>query len=204
MKQEESESEKPDPHRDAFGEFIDDFITESDRAAVILGAAKLDGFLLAILERHLLPHPGTRDELLENDNPLAPFSARIQICHRLGLIDDQFTKLLHLLRRLRNEFAHQVSQKSLSTGAARDRVLALAEPFAKAPFFDSVLIIISSRTNRKKEDPGVIFRAVLTLFYLELHGIRKKAKPIERSKEDIFGFVAKLPRIQLPEGILPK
>lgn len=166
-------SSAPDIHIDGFPDFIGEFIKESDRAAVILGAAKIDSLLGHILDKYLLPSTSSNDDLLEGDSPLASFSARIKICHRLGLIDDHCAKLLNVFRRLRNGFAHEVTQSSLSHGSARDRVISMAEPFLESPFFQLVLKHISDLMERPESDLGVIFRGVLTVFYLELGNIHR-------------------------------
>jgi hypothetical protein len=103
-----------------FRAFFDEFKNETDRAAVIVGAAKLDYLLYQILGRYLLPITGTKDdELLEGDSPLSTFSSRINLCHRLGLIDTQFARSLHLVRKIRNTFAHEVSGCRLGTPPPR-------------------------------------------------------------------------------------
>src|ERR1041384_5909756 len=94
------------PQAMAFGHFMRDFLKESDRAAVILGAAKIDALLCAMIESALRPVTSGEDDLLEGDAPLSTFSARIRVAYRLGLIDADFAKLLHVLRKLRNSFAH--------------------------------------------------------------------------------------------------
>src|SRR5207245_1162083 len=73
------------PSTKSFYRFAEEFAAESDRAAVILGAAKLDVWLLQILQARLLPCSSGRDELLEGDFPLGTFSARINMCYRLGI-----------------------------------------------------------------------------------------------------------------------
>jgi len=50
---------------DRYMKFMNEFKDESDRAAVILGAAKLDTLLYQILDRHFLPSLSASDELLE-------------------------------------------------------------------------------------------------------------------------------------------
>lgn len=162
----------------AYNEFMIEFVGESDRAAVILGAAKIDAHLGELLKRHLLPNAGSQDDLLEGDSPLATFSARIRICNRLGIIDPQFAKLLHTFRRLRNSFAHEIDHSDFTVGRARDRVSALSEPFAKTPFFQRMLGGVAKQMNRSEEDTGVVFRAVLGVFYLELEWILGAIEPV--------------------------
>src|SRR5688572_21694479 len=86
-------------------EFIDEFKSESDRAAVILGAAKLDLLLYQLIQGVLVPSTSKVDELLDGDSPLGTFSSRITIAHRLKLIDDNFCRALNLIRKIRNSFA---------------------------------------------------------------------------------------------------
>jgi len=161
---------KADHRADSFSTFMMDFVTESDRAAVILGASKVEILLGEILDKYLLPVPGSVDELLEGDSPLATLSAKIKICHRLGLIDDQLAKLLHIFRRLRNAFAHEVSAHALQDGPSRDRVAAMAEPFIRAPFFQYLVAAVATSMGRAESDSGVIFRTVLSFFYMHCPG----------------------------------
>lgn len=172
---------KPTPRGATFGSFMDEFVNESDRAAVILGAAMVENLLGQILDKYLIPCTGTSDDLLEGDAPLATFSAKIKACHRLGLLDDQFIKLLNTFRRLRNGFAHEVTTGSLADGAARDRVAALAEPFIDARMFRSLANKIAEVSKRDVNDPGVIFRAVLAVFHLELASIHEAITPLKRA-----------------------
>jgi hypothetical protein len=115
--------------------FVDEFKEESDRAAVILGAAKIDSILAQILDRYMLASLSSSDELLDGDSPLATFSARINTCYRLGLIDPDFAKALHLTRKIRNSFAHEVSGVSLESGAHADRINSLLLPLRSLPYF---------------------------------------------------------------------
>ena len=170
----------------AYNDFMIEFVGESDRAAVILGAAKIEALLGALLNRHLLPCPGSHDDLLEGDSPLATFSSRIRICNRLGIIDPQFAKPLHVFRRLRNSFAHEINHLDLTVGRARHRVVALSEPFAKTKFFQRMLGGVAKQMNRSEEDTGVVFRAVLGIFCLELESIRGAIEPVaDRGWDDI-------------------
>ena len=170
----------PTHHSAAFASFMNEFVGESDRAAVILGASKVEHLLGEILDKYLLPTPAASDDLLEGDAPLATFSARIKVCHRLGIIDDQFAKLLNIFRRLRNGFAHEVTSNSLSTGAARDRVAALAEPMAGRPFFENLLQHIATQMKRSPSDHGALFRAVLAVFHIHLMGLQHGLNPVSR------------------------
>lgn len=113
-----------------------EFNAESDRAAVILGASKLDQLLRELLVKKFLPNPTSQDDLFDSDKPIASFSSRINVAYRLGLIDKQFANSLHLIRRIRNEFAHEAVGASLGEGAHRDRVKTLVAAFSKNKYFE--------------------------------------------------------------------
>lgn len=100
-------------HFDSFDAFAEDLQAEPNaRSIVIVGASRVDNTLVEILRAHLLPKQAKAsdsDELLEGDAPLATFSARIKMCHRLGLIDVTLYSALEQLRKLRNLCAHAVA-----------------------------------------------------------------------------------------------
>jgi DNA-binding MltR family transcriptional regulator len=108
---------------------IKDLRAESDRAAVILGASNLEQLLYQILQKYLLPYASAGDDLFDGDGPLSSFRVKIDLSYRLGLIDDACSRSLHLIRKIRNDFAHEGSQGTLSTGRHRDRVKSLTAKF---------------------------------------------------------------------------
>lgn len=155
------------PH---FDEFLREFEHESDRAAVILGAAKLDYLLYQILYKFLLPNVGSNDELLAGDSPLSTFSAKTHMAYRLGIIDSEFARALHLTRRIRNAFAHETSGCKLETGPHRDRVRELIAPFTKFPTFHSSKKIFFSNKSGAAAD----FFTALAIMVLRLEAIFSK------------------------------
>lgn len=122
--------------KESFQKFVDEFKNESDRAAVVLGAAKLDLLLYQIIQAYLLPVTTGRDELLDGDSPLGTFSSKISFVYRTGLVDSHFAKALHLIRKIRNAFAHEVSGCSLTNGAHADRVKELVLPFKHLKYYN--------------------------------------------------------------------
>lgn len=105
-----------------------EFRGESDRACVILGATLLDTALESLLRVRLVANASSTDSLLDGANaPLASFSARIDMAHRLGLISARFARDLHIVRRIRNDFAHNISGCTFTDTSVRDRVTALSQ-----------------------------------------------------------------------------
>jgi len=100
---------------DQFDTFVEDLLGEkNNRPIVIIGASKIDDLLYRILNKFLLPKSSStsqNDELLEGDNPLGTFSARIKMTYRLGLIDHELFKILERIRSIRNKSAHSIEFK---------------------------------------------------------------------------------------------
>jgi hypothetical protein len=144
-----------------YHDFVDEFAEEtSDRAAVIMGSAKLDAQLYLILKRELLATTTERDELLDGDNPLSSFSARAKIAYRLRLIDKDLFRALDLIRRIRNAFAHQLDSKSLTADDKSNQVQELARLFASVEVFMNVKEVLKGRFQIQ-DGPALDFRVAL-------------------------------------------
>jgi hypothetical protein len=128
---------KGDPHFEEWWEMVQEFQSESDRAAVILCAAKIDYLLQQILLKYLLPSPSNTDEVFDNEGPASTFSAKINLCYRLRLIDNGMAKSIHIIRKIRNTFAHEMSGGKLDSGTHRDRVNTLYMPYKNTKIFKS-------------------------------------------------------------------
>ena len=166
-----AEEPKPSTERESlelqlFNQWHKEFSTESDRAAVILGAAKLDLALRELLVKKFLPNPSGQDDLFDTDKPISTFSARINVAYRLGLIDKQFAYSLHLIRRIRNDFAHEAVGAELGSGSHWDRVKGLAAAFRKNKHFED----FASKYYSKLPEASKCFRAVLTVMVVRLEG----------------------------------
>jgi hypothetical protein len=80
---------------------------ESDRGCALLGVAYIDEALGELLRANFVDDKAA-NELLDESRALGTLSARIIACHCLGLISPGFVRNLHLLRKIRNDFAHEV------------------------------------------------------------------------------------------------
>ena len=170
------------PLEKEFGQFIEEFSGESDRAAVVLGAAKLDQLLYQILAKLLLPTPGNQDELLEGDGALSTFSARINLCYRLNLFDAGLCRALHLVRRIRNAFAHETSSRTLEAGPHSDRIRELVAPLKGLSRFTRMQELFF----KGKSGAAVDFRTALSVALLRLHGALERTKPLSGPAETPF------------------
>lgn len=94
--------------------FVEGLAQEGERAAVVLGAARLDVALERFLKRLMHHNPGGSDNLFDPDRPLGSFSAKIALSYRLGAIDTNFEHALQMVRKIRNSFAHSAAISNLS------------------------------------------------------------------------------------------
>lgn len=92
---------------------------ETDRAAAVLGAAYLDSLLEQLLSHYFI-HDSVVEQLLKTDGPLGTFSARINASFALGLIPPGVQRDLHLVRKIRNAFAHKLGVHSFEESPFRD------------------------------------------------------------------------------------
>ena len=142
-------------------EIMKEMTEDNDRSVVIVGAAHIDYLLKKILVRSLLPPIKPReDELLEGDTPLATFSARINMAYRMALIDKEFARSLHLLRKIRNSFAHEPKTKKLTDSPHSDRVSELLRNIEQG----SVLTTLKSHFAKNGiDDQSLDFRIIISL-----------------------------------------
>jgi DNA-binding MltR family transcriptional regulator len=101
---------------------VKEFEKESDRAVIIIGASRLDSILENMIKQRLVSNSSGNDELFNQEGPISTFSAKINMAYRLGLIDNDFANLLHIIRKLRNDCAHCSVSIDLNKGNVADRV----------------------------------------------------------------------------------
>lgn len=111
--------------------FVREFEKESDRACVILSVAMLDRVLETILKASLVPTSSSEDKLLEGAYaPISTFSARIDLVHRIGLISTKLCRDLHTIRKIRNDFAHNIEGCTFGDSSVRSRIIELSRSSA--------------------------------------------------------------------------
>ena len=86
--------------------FFAELQRETDRGLPLVAGALIDEKLRDALESFLCPVKSTERLLNEPNSPLGTFSARIDACFALGLIDDFEYQEISLVRKVRNMFAH--------------------------------------------------------------------------------------------------
>jgi DNA-binding MltR family transcriptional regulator len=161
--------------------YFKEFDKESDRAAVIVTAAIFDDSLSNLLRQYLVPNPSSTDDLFDGVNaPLATFSAKISMAHRLGLISSAFARNLVLIKRIRNEFAHKIHNCTFEDSSIKARVFELykSQKF-KNEEKDRDLYPMGARGN---------FLVVCTWMLWSLNTVVEETKPLHEGAAE-FGFV---------------
>lgn len=108
-----------------FSKFLSYFQKETDRGAALVGAAMLDARLERILSLCLIDNKAKKDLLCGSSAPLGTFSAKINICSALGFITQKEYEEINLIRKIRNEFAHQLDEITFSQKPICDYCLQL-------------------------------------------------------------------------------
>jgi DNA-binding MltR family transcriptional regulator len=87
-------------------EFRRSLSEETDRGCVLMAAAFLDDRLRVLIQSFLIQDAKVQKQVFDMNGALGAFSSRIDFAFLLGLIPQAAHGDLHLLRKIRNEFAH--------------------------------------------------------------------------------------------------
>lgn len=80
--------------------------SESDRGVALAAAAFLDVELGVMLDSVVLDAEAVKERFFGKEGAAGRFSARIDVAYLLGLIGKKAHADLHLIRKIRNDFAH--------------------------------------------------------------------------------------------------
>ena len=162
-------------------------LRERGRGAVLVGVARVDAALEALLKATLAPPRGS-ETLFHTDRPLGSFGAKIALAARLGLIDAAVEQSLHNLRRVRNAFAHSTSEVRLAEPPFSDR---LRESVAQAranllwPPMEMILrkhMAARGDASHAEDDPGLAdFVLLITILVAFLETGARTVRPLQPS-----------------------
>jgi hypothetical protein len=96
-----------DPHYRGFLAALEELNQETDRGVALVATSFLDKQLKDALAAFLIENASARDLLSGFNAPFGTFGTRIAGCHALGLITDNEARQSDILRKVRNQFAHQ-------------------------------------------------------------------------------------------------
>lgn len=164
-----------------------EFEKETDRGAVIFAASLFDEALKNLLTNYLVTNVGSSDDLFETPNaPLSTFSSKISFSYRLGLISDKFARDLNLIRKIRNEFAHNIQGCDFSHSGIRSRVLELNK---SSNIMDKVSVFADKVDKSSRNS----FLHICSWMLTSIHNKIERIVPLTQAKTE-FGYIS--------EGIL--
>ncbi|MDR7121675.1 hypothetical protein [Rheinheimera soli] len=115
-----------DPVVRTFKEFMEIVKKESDRGSVLVAVSMIEEILSSLLKARLLPSLDKTDELFDiGYAPFSSFSAKIDLAYRIGCINQEVRRSCHILRKIRNDFAHATDIKGFSNYGTQDRITEL-------------------------------------------------------------------------------
>jgi len=94
---------------------------ETDRGCALFATSYLDKALSDLLYCALANDKKIENDLFEGNAPLATFSARIKMAFYLGKISKVERRDLDLLRKIRNEFAHNADAIDFEVGKIKNQ-----------------------------------------------------------------------------------
>lgn len=163
------------PELHDFESFLPVFQQETDRGAALLASAALEERLREGLTQYFVSS-AKADELFEGKSaPIGDFSSRIAVAHAVGLINADERRQLELIRRIRNDFAHNWRTASFVDDAIANRAREL--PWGGPPEHEQ------GASARQRFNMAVVMLLVRFLFrhrHAALH--RLKVVPWDRPK----------------------
>lgn len=116
-------------------EFTQELQRETDRGLPLVAAAFIDE-LLADSLRNFFVQKRSVNKILEGATaPVGTLSARLQLCHALGLIDDYEKSEIELIRKIRNRFAHARHGLSFNDVSINGLCASLSSPLSEGDAF---------------------------------------------------------------------
>lgn len=167
--------------------FLKEFKNESDRACVILSAAMIEEELESIIKKKLVPCDKTTDNLFDNaTSALSTFSSKIDMAYRLGVISKNLCRDIHVIRKIRNQFAHDIYQCNFKNPKIIDMVGQLE---SNTKIVQQDLEIRDRFDDSTRGDFQIICAKII--FYLKTGILDTLIDPcIEKEKEWIYGAEA--------------
>lgn len=103
--------------------YVAELAGQSDRACGIVAASMLETVLEQVLRKRFVE--GKAEELFDVNGPLSSFSAKINIAAAMGIITKAEHRELHTVRKIRNDFAHNLNRSSFGVAPIKTHVAQL-------------------------------------------------------------------------------
>jgi hypothetical protein len=89
---------------------VDEIAKQTDRGAAMIAASVIDGILEHLIIARFVELSSNRKRALfgQSNGPLSTLSSKIELGFALGLFNEERRQSLHLIREVRNAFAHRM------------------------------------------------------------------------------------------------
>ena len=138
--------------------------SETDRGCALMAAAFIDEQLSLLLKSYFVDDSSVVKVMFKSNGPFSSFESKIDVSYAMGLISFNTRHDIHLLRRIRNEFAHISTPMSFEDEKISSRCNELKlqnksnDSRARGKFTRSMIIIVCIIENslRKLQRRDVI------------------------------------------------
>ena len=162
-----------------------EFEKETDRGAAIFATSLFDEALKSLLISFLVSNTSSKDEIFEGPNsPLSTLSSKITMTYRLGLLSDRFVRDLNLIRKIRNEFAHNIQGCDFTHTGIQSRV----QELDKSSDTIAKLNIMENKDPGFDKNPRRIFLQTCSWMLSSIHNKIEKLEPLSAITRE-FGYL---------------
>jgi hypothetical protein len=133
----------------------------SHRAAAVVGGAFVEEHLTHVLQSRVVWNKKIIEKRFAAGRAFGDFGAKIDLGYLIGVYSNQAYKELTTIRRIRNDFAHQLEVNSFDRDDMRDRCQNLVlsqEKIVKAirgEDGDSILLVLGERKKEREEEISI-------------------------------------------------
>lgn len=110
-------SQLPQPFSDYASEvkeFRISLADEGDRASALMAAAYLEECLAKLITAFMVDDKKIASQIMSHNGSMGTFSSKIDVAFMIGLISISVHRDMHILRKIRNDFAHIAKPMSFS------------------------------------------------------------------------------------------
>ena len=157
--------------------------THAERSMVIVMADQFYNSLERLLSKYFGPRQASNpkeermEDIFSQNGALGNFRAKIDISQRLGLIDDVLASALTVVRKLRNDFAHDTNwDASFETQSHKSRLVALQRIVDGSA---SIKRILSEHRSKSTLSDGVTFNVIAAYIF---QAIERTTQNLHRTK----------------------
>jgi hypothetical protein len=142
-------------------------MAERGRGVVLVGAARLDLALEHLLKAVMAPSNDNDDHLFTPDRSLGSFGAKISLAARLGLIDPAIEKALHVIRSVRNDFAHSAGEPSLADQRHEKRLGRVYPEAETSPLWLALAPLLQHQPGLAEQEQAFILLVTILVASIE-------------------------------------